>query len=131
MPMNPSHPIPAKAIRMCSLVAALLCAPALIYAAPQHTTTLQPSDTSPHRTRLILKDGSYQVVMSYKVVGNIVRYVSAERGGAEEEIPLSLVDMEATKRWEKQHAQPGPIDPNNPQPAPPAIDPELLKEEAA
>src|SRR5258708_9879571 len=66
--------------------------------------------------------------MSYKVVGNLVRYVSAERGGAEEEIPLSLVDLDATKRWEKQHAQPGPVDPNNPQP--PAIDPELLKEEA-
>src|SRR5260370_27094157 len=62
------------------------------------------------------------------MVGNLVRYVSAERGGAEEEIPLSLVDLEATKRWEKQHAQPGPVDPNNPQP--PVIDPELLKEEA-
>src|SRR5205823_12933397 len=45
------------------------------------------------------------------------------------EIPLSLVDLEATQRWEKQHAQPGPVDPNNPAP-PPAIDPELLKEEA-
>jgi hypothetical protein len=94
----------------------------------QHTTALQPDATTPHRTRLILKDGSYQIVMSYKIVGNLVRYVSAERGGAEEEIPLSLVDLDATKRWEKQHAQPGPTDPNNPQP--PAIDPELLKEEA-
>ena len=92
----------------------------------QHTTALQPDATTPHRTRLILKDGSYQIVMSYRVVGNIVRYVSAERGGAEEEIPLSLVDLDATHRWEKQHA--GPADPNNPQP--PAIDPELLKEEA-
>jgi hypothetical protein len=63
--------------------------------------------------------------MSYRVVGNIVHYVSAERGGAEEEIPLSLVDLDATKHWEKQHAQP---DPDNPQA--PAIDPELLKEEA-
>ena len=125
--MNPSRPIPAKAILMCSLVSALFYTPAPIYAAPQHTTSLQPSDTSPHRTRLILKDGSYQVVMSYKVVGNIVRYVSAERGGAEEEIPLSLVDMEATKKWERQHTQP---DPNNPDAARPAIDPELLKEEA-
>jgi hypothetical protein len=99
-----------------------------IQAAPQHTTALQPTDTAPHRTRLILKDGSYQLVMSYKIVGNVVRYISAERGGAEEEIPLSLVDLDATKRWEKQHAQPGPTDPNNPQP--PTIDPELLKEEA-
>jgi hypothetical protein len=94
----------------------------------QHTTVPQPTDTAPHRTRLILKDGSYQIVMSYRIVGNIVHYISAERGGAEEEIPLSLVDIDATKRWEKQHAQPGPTDPNNPQPS--AIDPELLKEEA-
>src|SRR5271168_1754364 len=94
----------------------------------QHTTALQPDATTPHRTRLILKDGSYQIVMSYRIVGNSVRYVSAERGGAEEEIPLSLVDLDATHRWEKQHAQPGPVEPNNPQP--PAIDPELLKEEA-
>jgi hypothetical protein len=64
-------------------------------------------------------------VMSYKIVGNVVRYISAERGGQEEEIPLSLVDLDATHRWEKQHTAP---DPDNPQP--PAIDPELLKEEA-
>jgi hypothetical protein len=64
----------------------------------QHTTVLQPTDTAPHRTRLILKDGSYQIVMSYRIVGNIVHYISAERGGAEEEIPLSLVDIDATKR---------------------------------
>src|SRR5271156_468943 len=92
----------------------------------QHTTALQPDATTPHRTRLILKDGSYQIVMSYRTVGNIVRYISAERGGAEEEIPLSLVDLDATHRWEKQHSQ--PTAPGNPQPS--AIDPELLKEEA-
>jgi hypothetical protein len=108
------------------LAAALVLAFASVPAAyPQHTTALQPDATTPHRTRLILKDGSYQIVMSYRIVGNVVRYISAERGGAEEEIPLSLVDLDATKRWEKQHAQ---ADPNNPQP--PTIDPELLKEEA-
>ena len=111
-----------------TLLLALATTPALY---SQHTTALQPDATAPHRIHLILKDGNYQIVMSYKIVGNVVRYVSAERAGAEEEIPLSLVDLDATKRWEKQHAQPGPIDPNNPQPAPPAIDPELLKEEAA
>jgi hypothetical protein len=113
------------------LAAALLLALAPASALySQHTTALQPDATTPHRIHLILKDGSYQIVMSYKVVGNIVHYISAERAGAEEEIPLSLVDLDATKRWEKQHAQPGPADPNNPTPAP-AIDPELLKEEAA
>jgi hypothetical protein len=84
------------------------------------------SNTQPHRTRLILKDGSYQVVMSYRVVGDRVRYVSAERGGAEEEIPASLVDFEATKKWERQHAAPSEDDANRAS----TIDPELLKEEA-
>ncbi|MGD0442718.1 MAG: hypothetical protein ABSA39_02165 [Edaphobacter sp.] len=108
------------------IAAALLLGCAGVPVFSQHTTALQPDATAPHRTRLILKDGSYQIVMSYRVVGNIVRYVSAERGGAEEEIPLSLVDLDATHRWEQQHAQ--PADPDSPHA--PAIDPELLKEEA-
>lgn len=82
-----------------------------------------------HRTRLILKDGSYQVVMSYRVKGDRVILVSAERGGSEEEIPLALVDLDATHRWEKQHSTPASPD-DQAQPPPPTIDPELLKEEA-
>ena len=86
-----------------------------------------PAETKvPHRTRLILKDGSHQMVMSYTFVGTRVRFVSAERGGDTEEIPLALVDLEATKRWESQHAS---AEPGQERPAP-AIDPELLKEEA-
>jgi hypothetical protein len=87
----------------------------------------------PHRTRLILKDGSYQVVMSYQVKGKIVSYVSAERD-ATEEIPAELIDWDATHKWERQHLAAESVDagqglavaatPN------PAIDPELLKEEA-
>ena len=86
-----------------------------------------PTDpsTTPHRTRLILKDGTYQLVMSYRVTGNIVRYISAERAGAEEEIPLALVDLDATHKWEAQRAAA-----TNPDAQPPSIDPELLKEEA-
>jgi hypothetical protein len=95
----------------------------------QHTTALQPTDTTPHRTRLILKDGSYQVVMSYRIVGDLVRYISAERGGEEEEIPLALVDFDATHRWEKLHSQASQTPSDGSAPAP-AIDPELLKEEA-
>jgi hypothetical protein len=109
------------------LLAATISAPQYVHALLQHTTALQPDDAAPHRTRLILKDGSYQVIMSYRIVGNVVHYISAERGGAEEEIPLSLVDLDATKRWDRQHSQPAAT-PDNPQT--PAIDPELLKEEA-
>ncbi|WP_433968172.1 hypothetical protein [Tunturiibacter gelidiferens] len=68
------------------LLAATISAPQSLHALLQHTTALEPDNSAPHRTRLILKDGSYQVIMSYRIVGNVVHYISAERGGAEEEI---------------------------------------------
>jgi hypothetical protein len=94
----------------------------------QQRPLAQSDVTTPHRTRLILKDGSYQIVMSYRVVGNRVRYVSAERGGAEEEIPAELVDFDATQKWEHQHSQTAEGDTQSG--ATSTIDPELLKEEA-
>lgn len=87
---------------------------------PTHT------DIEPTRTRLILKDGSFQYVFSYKVVGNIVRYRSAERDGAEEDIPLDLVDLPATELWKKEHT-PGYVPP----PQTPVLTPELARQEAA
>jgi hypothetical protein len=57
--------------------------------------------------RLILKDGTYQIVRKYEVVGDRVRYVSIERSGEWEELPYDLVDWEATRKWERDHtAQP-------------------------
>jgi len=122
--MNDPRPIPKHLTAALLLAVGLTVLPPAIHAVPQHTA-LDQTPTTPHRTRLILKDGTYQIVMSYRIVGNLVHYISAERGGAEEEIPLSLVDLDATHRWEKQHTK--PTDTDNPQP--PAIDPELLKEE--
>lgn len=75
------------------------------------------------RTRLYLKDGSYQVVLNYRVVGSNVVYRSAERAGEQEEIPLNLVDLDATHHWEEQQSGTGK------QPAA-QIDPELAREEA-
>ena len=80
----------------------------------------------PRRTHLILRDGSFQLVLDYRIVGKNVVYHSAERGGAEEIIPLSLVDLDATHTWEKRHTMTA-----DGQSAAPEIDPELLKEEAA
>ena len=89
-----------------------------------HTPVPEPDAAHlPKRIHLILKDGSFQIVTSYTVTGKIVQYVSAERGGAAEEIPVELVDLDATHRWEKQHTTPAEGAP------PPALDPELLKDE--
>jgi len=118
-----------RVILICGMLAALVV-PAQAQLDP-HTTTVDAaaaaSAAARRRTRLYLKDGSYQVVMSYKVAGAKVTYVSAERAGETEEIPLALVDMDRTRQWEKDHA---PVDPNAPPRPAPAIDPELLKEEA-
>jgi hypothetical protein len=56
--------------------------------------------------RLILKDGTYQLVRKYEIVGDRVRYISVERGGDWEELPLALVDWEATRKWERDHTTP-------------------------
>jgi hypothetical protein len=51
----------------------------------------------PRGMKLMLKDGTYQVVREYKRDGERVRYFSMERGDWEE-IPASMVDWDATAK---------------------------------
>lgn len=59
--------------------------------------------SGPQRIHLILRDGTFQLVLGYKVRGEVVTYRSAERNGEPEDIPLSLVDLPATERWVREH----------------------------
>ena len=53
----------------------------------------------PRGKKLVLTDGSFQLVRNYEKTGDRVRYFSVERG-AWEEIPAAMVDWDATKKAE-------------------------------
>jgi hypothetical protein len=74
-------------------------------AGAQKTLTVKPDQAGMATNhRLILKDGTYQLVRKYEVVGDRVRYISIERSGEWEELPENLVDWDATRKWERDHA---------------------------
>src|SRR5215469_4086747 len=101
--MNKLHHLrrlPGAAL-ICMLLAAMLSTAQTHKPLP--TPQGAPNTGSNHR--LILKDGSYQIVRKYEIVGDRVRYLSLERGGDWEEMPESLVDWEATRKWERDHAE--------------------------
>jgi hypothetical protein len=109
------------------LAIALFFSTALIAPAQKPLPLKQGPPGTEVNHRLILKDGSYQLVRKYEIVGDRIRYQSVERGGDWEELPADMVDWDATRKWERDHAEPAAEDTNS------AMDEakEIDKEEAA
>ena len=92
-----------------TLAALLVVAPS-IWSAPQDTQPKSTADQAtvrvplPKGKKLVLADGTFQMVREYSVQGDRVRYWSVERSDWEE-IPTTLVDWDATHKAEAEQSK--------------------------
>ncbi|PYV13072.1 MAG: hypothetical protein DMG07_15545, partial [Acidobacteria bacterium] len=87
------------------LLAAVPAAP-LPETPAQQAQPRQPGAPQVKIKRLVLKDGSYELVGNYEIKGDRVRYLSSERHEWEE-VPYSLVDWPATEKYAQESASEG------------------------
>lgn len=96
------------------IFAAAVCLLALVSPLPDFGAQQQPSNDSsqqepagstlPKGKKLVMKDGTSQIVSSYQIQGGRVRYFSVERGEWEE-VPAAMVDWDATKKAQADDAK--------------------------
>jgi hypothetical protein len=80
---------------------------ALAPSAGQDKQAQPPAATTanlPPGQKLYLKDGTFELVRSYRIEGGRVRYYSVERSEWED-VPASLVDWDATKKAQAEEAR--------------------------